>query len=171
MIEPVTAEDMRALGGLKMDSPMDRHQEIETLLSIYLDVVTPDAVAFYVRLLESFSDDDVRRAVENWAATRSEAPKPSDLVERCRLKKKTLQDLITAFSHKTGISVSALRSSTRTKEIAHARQDFMREAHNIRLSNGRRAYSLTVIGRFLGNRDHTTILYGIRASEKREEEK
>ena len=61
-----------------------------------------------------------------------------------------------------GMTFSEFVADNRKRAIAHARQDAMRavrEATNL---------SLPAIGRIFGGRDHTTILDGIRASEKRE---
>jgi chromosomal replication initiation ATPase DnaA len=51
--------------------------------------------------------------------------------------------------------------------ITKPRQDFMWRARQVRWSDGRHRYSLPQIGEFLGGRDHTTILWGIRQHEKR----
>jgi hypothetical protein len=61
-----------------------------------------------------------------------------------------------------GIEWPEIMSETRgQKHIAYARQDFMKKAHVA-------GFSMPQIGTFLG-RDHTTVLHGIRASEKRRE--
>ena len=59
-----------------------------------------------------------------------------------------------------GLKVEDFKDRTRVREVAWPRQEFMLAAH-------RQGYSLGQIGRFL-NRDHTTILHGIRAAQARE---
>ena len=67
-----------------------------------------------------------------------------------------LADILDQVSVKYGLSVADLKGPERFRRIAHPRQEAMWRMHQ----TGR--YSLTQIGRFLGNRDHTTVLYGIR---------
>ena len=64
------------------------------------------------------------------------------------------------FAAINGLRVDDLRGSSQAKEIAHARQDLMAILHS-------RKHSSTQIGRFLGGRDHSTILHGIRVSKAR----
>lgn len=59
----------------------------------------------------------------------------------------------------TGVTVEALRGPRRIAEVAQPRQALMHRAH----AAGR---GLSQIGRWL-RRDHTTVLHGIRAHEKR----
>ena len=59
----------------------------------------------------------------------------------------------------TGVSVEALLGQSRVGEIAQARQALMHRAH----AAGR---GLSQIGRWL-DRDHSTVLHGVRAHEKR----
>lgn len=67
--------------------------------------------------------------------------------------------IVRAVSEATGISRIAIYSQSRRREIAHARQIVMHEAH-------KQGLSVNQIARAL-NRDHTTILHGIRAEETR----
>ena len=60
-----------------------------------------------------------------------------------------------------GLSVADLIGSSRTRSIAHSRQDIMREIYE------RTNLSMPQVGRMFG-RDHTTVLYSIRASKKRD---
>lgn len=71
-----------------------------------------------------------------------------------------LRRMAEAFCERTGVSLMDLTGKRRERWIAHPRQDFMAEAYSTR------RYSLPEIGRFL-NRDHTTVLHGVRASRVR----
>lgn len=60
-----------------------------------------------------------------------------------------------------GVTVRRLMSPDRRRDVAHPRQHLMAALY----ASGR--YSLPAIGQFLGGRDHTTVLHGIRAHSKR----
>lgn len=60
-----------------------------------------------------------------------------------------------------GLSVEALKGPCRARQVAWPRQEAMWLMHK----TGR--YSLPQIGRFLGYRDHTTVLHGIRRHQAR----
>jgi chromosomal replication initiation ATPase DnaA len=61
-----------------------------------------------------------------------------------------------------GLTVDDLRGRARERNIAHPRQHFMHGARDA-------GHSLPAIGRYLGGRDHTTVLHGARAHELRAE--
>lgn len=79
-------------------------------------------------------------------------------VETPRLKKmrKICNDVCVANE----LSLSELRGANRRRHVAWPRQDAMRFLAEA-------GYSTNEIGRYLGNRDHTTILHGIAASRAR----
>lgn len=79
--------------------------------------------------------------------------------------KHSLHDCARFFCEANGITVVALCGPDRTRTIAHKRQDFMRWVFRTRTR------SSTMIGNFLGGRDHTTILHGIKKSRERHERK
>lgn len=54
-----------------------------------------------------------------------------------------------------GVSVTAIRSDQRTRRVCHARWIVFDDLYRL-------GWSLTQIGKFMG-RDHTTVLYGIKA--------
>lgn len=60
------------------------------------------------------------------------------------------------------VSVNELRGPQRNRRVAHPRQ----EAFAMCRASGR--FSLTQIGCYFGNRDHTTVLYGVRAYAARQ---
>lgn len=64
-----------------------------------------------------------------------------------------------AFIH--GLSVADLSGPSRHRSIAWPRQQAMW------LCRAKPGVSLTAIGRFLGDRDHTTVLHGVRQVERR----
>ena len=59
------------------------------------------------------------------------------------------------------VSVSDLTGPSRLRPIAHARQEAMALARELRRD------SLPMIGREFGGRDHTTVMHGLRAVSKR----
>ena len=72
-----------------------------------------------------------------------------------------LSDVIRAVAHRAGLRSSDLRSERRTAEVSQARQRAMWLAKRMTLR------SLPAIGRAFGDRDHTTIMHGIRKVEAR----
>lgn len=68
----------------------------------------------------------------------------------------TLQRLLLATSLRTGVSVVELRSQRRNKQIVRARMIFMALAKQLT------SYSLPQIGRWVGGKDHSTVLHAIR---------
>jgi len=70
-----------------------------------------------------------------------------------------LWNLCARHAYAAGFTVEEFQGRGRTQDIAHPRQDFMTAAHD-------KGFSVSQIGRFL-SRDHTTILYGIRAARFR----
>jgi chromosomal replication initiator protein len=61
-----------------------------------------------------------------------------------------------------GLTVDALRSADRRRKVAHARFDAFARLRALHIAPGRHKFSLPQIGRFLGDRDHTTVIHGIR---------
>lgn len=75
-------------------------------------------------------------------------------------KAQSLENLCAIYATRAGFAVQHFKGPSRHRELAWPRQDFMLAAH-------REGYSMPEIGRFL-NRDHTTVLHGIRQAEARE---
>ncbi len=75
----------------------------------------------------------------------------------------TLAELMAAYH---GVSVTQLRGPDRARSVSHPRQHFMWVARQ-HIVGDRHRWSLPEIGRFLGGRDHTTVLHGVRAHEAR----
>lgn len=85
------------------------------------------------------------------------------------VRARTMDEIVIAAALRHRISVKELRGRSRVRHIAHVRQAVFLEAYSERRSNGCKAYSLPMIGRYFG-RDHTTILHGIRAATARQDE-
>lgn len=76
----------------------------------------------------------------------------------------TMREIIAEVARETGVRVEVLRRPVGTFEpraIAHARQYAMWRMRQ------ETTQSLPQIGRFLGGRDHTTVLYGVRRHAQR----
>lgn len=74
------------------------------------------------------------------------------------------REIIEDVAQRHDLTVALLQSKHRMRSIAHPRQ----EAMYLLRATGR--WSLPQIGRVLGCRDHTTVLFGIRAFERRRAE-
>lgn len=70
-------------------------------------------------------------------------------------------DIMRQVGDKHGVSVAELLSPARSRCPAWARQEVMYRARR------ETSLSLPQIGQRLGNRDHSTVLHGVRAHEKR----
>ncbi len=68
----------------------------------------------------------------------------------------SLDDVVNAVAFYYGLAPDSLRGNMKIREITHARQIAMYMA-----SVASRA-SMAAIGRHLGNRDHTTVMHGVR---------
>ncbi len=73
-----------------------------------------------------------------------------------------LRDLAAKFCQAKGITVAELKGPCKKQAMSLLRHEFMALAHE----SG--AVSYPAIGRFLGNRDHTTVMYGARAHRARQ---
>lgn len=90
-----------------------------------------------------------------------EAAKSKAVQVPLRLKK--MQKICREVCLANELSLAELRGPSRCRYVAWPRQDAMRLLQDA-------GFSLPEIGRYLGGRDHTTILEGIRASKAREAE-
>jgi chromosomal replication initiation ATPase DnaA len=84
---------------------------------------------------------------------------PVDMI-RIEPRRALISELAVIVSQKYDLSVADLRGPDRHFKIAHPRQHLMLLAHDAGHSTGK-------IGRYLGGRDHTTILHGIKAARER----
>jgi chromosomal replication initiator protein len=72
-----------------------------------------------------------------------------------------VSQILKEVSQAYGVTINDLRGDSRLRHIARPRQ-----IAYVRLRD-ETDLSLPAIGRIMGNRDHTTILYGIRETRKR----
>lgn len=71
----------------------------------------------------------------------------------------TVKDIAWEVAQEHGLSLDDIRNGSRAFRFSHPRQEAMRRAHEA-------GYSLPQIARFWGY-DHTTVLHGVRAAQKR----
>lgn len=100
-------------------------------------------------------------ALTEWARQSDQRPHPRQLINLSAESAATgdMRKIAAGIAGGYGLTVSDLRSNDRHIDIVHPRQHVMfalREA----------GFSMTRIGQFL-RRDHTTVMYGARAHEKR----
>lgn len=79
------------------------------------------------------------------------------------LRQRTMREIAADVAERHGIRVSDMQSDRRTGPLVRARQEFWwlvrKETHQ----------SLPAMAKFMGGRDHTTALHGIRQHERRQE--
>lgn len=73
----------------------------------------------------------------------------------------TMREILDLISDTYGFSIEELKGPRRTKGVVTARQ------HAMWLMAQQPHLSLPQIGRFLGGRDHTTVLWGVRRHQER----
>lgn len=78
----------------------------------------------------------------------------------------TFQRVVNEVCAGTAYSSSDLLNGNRTRAAAHLRQEVMHRLRSTTYVDGAPRYSLTSIARRFG-KDHTTIIHGIRAHERR----
>jgi len=78
----------------------------------------------------------------------------------------TMAGILAEVAEQYGLTVVDLKGPARYRHIAWPRQEAMARMARCQRSDGKRVFSLPQIGRFL-NRDHTTVLWGIRRHEER----
>lgn len=89
--------------------------------------------------------------IQEYTRSQSEA---RELVFRNLIPSRMLQ-IANRVCWETDVSLADLKGPCRERHLVRARWVFMRRAHS-------EGISTTRIGRFLGNRDHTTVLHGLR---------
>lgn len=73
----------------------------------------------------------------------------------------TMRAIAVRVCEKHHIAMADLEGPSAARRFSRPRQEAMHEMAAMKL------WSLTQIGRFLGGRDHTTVLHGVRAHERR----
>ena len=79
----------------------------------------------------------------------------------------TAADIALEVAAAYGLTLAELRSATRRTVIAHPRQEAMAALRAQQRADGRPRFSYPWIARFLGLKDHATVIYGVRAFEAR----
>lgn len=84
----------------------------------------------------------------------------------------TLVEIAFAVAAKHGVTTAELRTpigvgKSASWNISHPRQEAFWIARQQRCPDGSYRHSLPSIGRYFGGRDHTTVIYGIRAHAHR----
>ena len=77
----------------------------------------------------------------------------------------TMTDIARDFEVKRNVDLKVIMSRERLHKIAVLRQELMWTLRQVKI-NGRPRYSYPQIAKFL-RRNHTTIIYGVRAHEQR----
>jgi chromosomal replication initiator protein len=78
-----------------------------------------------------------------------------------------VKSILQAVADEHGVSVSDLTGPRQGQWIAVPRFDAMARLRALHIAPGKHRFSLPMIGRFLGDRDHTTVIAGLRKAEKR----
>ncbi len=98
---------------------------------------------------------------------RGDIAKPAH-VHSVKVSRETLSRTLAAVCMTNpGLKPEELLSGSSKRRIAHPRQEAMWLLRQITWGDGTPRHSLPEIGRALGGLDHTTVLHGIRAHEKR----
>ncbi len=94
-------------------------------------------------------------------AAGTEAPKRAYAIPEARVRGLSIAEIIADVAKQTGLTVAMLTGDRRSKPIVAARHlAYWRAARET-------GASLAAIGRVFGDRDHTTIIHGIRKHEQR----
>jgi hypothetical protein len=80
---------------------------------------------------------------------------------------RTMANIAGEIAERHGVTLADLKGPGRYRAIAWPRHEVMWTLYQERNADGDRRWSLARIARFLGGRDHSTILHGVRAHEAR----
>lgn len=78
----------------------------------------------------------------------------------------TMRSILAEVCAERGVTEADVLSQSRKRKVSRPRQDFMWRCRQVKRADGRGRYSLPQIGAFL-QRDHTSVLFGVRAHEAR----
>lgn len=79
----------------------------------------------------------------------------------------TMKEIAAEVCHEHGIRLSDLLGQSRERRFAWPRQEAMWRMSAQAMTNGSPRYSLPQIGAFMGGRDHSTVVHGIKAHAER----
>lgn len=80
---------------------------------------------------------------------------------------RTAREIVANVAETHGLTFEHLVGPVRTKRLSIARQEAMWACRQVKAKDGSPRYSYPFIGRLLGGRDHTTVLWGERQHAKR----
>lgn len=73
----------------------------------------------------------------------------------------TMAEIVEAVAERHGLTVADLKGPARASRVSQPRHEAMHEMRE------RTSQSLPAIGRFLGGRDHATVIHGVRRHQER----
>lgn len=82
----------------------------------------------------------------------------------------TMREIAEFVAGKHNLTVADLKGPSRERKFAHPRQEAMWLMCQATNTDGSKRFSRPQIGRFLGGRDHTTVMHGERAHAARRAE-
>lgn len=94
------------------------------------------------------------------------APVASNVV-RLVIPRTPAQQIIVDIAHKHGLTYADLVGHRRWRHMVPARDEAMAAVKALKVDGDKWSYSLPVIGRLFGGRDHTTVLTALRRHAKR----
>lgn len=83
------------------------------------------------------------------------------------VKGKSAREIVTEIAESHGFTFDDMAGPRKYKELAQARQEAMWACLQVTRKDGKPRYSYAFIGRLLGDRDHTTVLWGERRHAER----
>lgn len=81
-----------------------------------------------------------------------------------------VRQMIADAADEHGVTVEALLSERLSRHLTGPRQALYAAVYDLRWPSGSRRFSMPDVARFLGRKDHTCVLHGIRAHTKRMQE-
>ena len=121
--------------------------------------VTDASVALWFEAFQRTSEDELRKAFAAHMQESPKAPRIFDIAQSMNRPKASV--LIRSYCAYRGVTFKAISGSSRKRPLVQYRQELK---HILRTKT---SFSLPQIGDAL-NRDHTTIIHGIKAHERRE---
>jgi chromosomal replication initiator protein len=118
--------------------------------------------AFERQMLNAAAGVDVLPYIDRgWPPYAPAAPYDECAVSPPRRRPITMREIIREVAQKHGVLVADILSDRRHKPVVVARHEAMWRCKN------ETSFSLPQIGRAIGNRDHTTVMHGIKMHEQR----
>lgn len=80
----------------------------------------------------------------------------------------TMKSILGEVAEAHDLEAETMRFSKCSKHyISHPRQEFMWRCRQVKFASGKSRYSYPQIARFLGGMNHTSVMHGVKAFEKR----